>query len=229
MLADAMEEKVLEPTHLKGARWLPSIHKAIQILCNSYAIFVAHFEDQVSPERTPRPSPAVMGRAKNIPHYLKSHTNVQFMHFLLDTLDFLKALSLQFQQDSLTPGEAVQDIEACPIGFTELCLEPGEQQRKMVADAMNGTYRGVELKQNTTTDTLATDRKTITDMLAKSIESRLGDLLSTESIVQTFSALDQNWTTQMSPKKPLSSMDEHILSPRATITRASWCVRGHSH
>lgn len=106
---------------------------------------MAHFEDQVSPERTPRPSPAVMGRAKNIPHYLKSHTNVQFMHFLLDTLDFLKALSLQFQLDNLTPGEAVQYIEACLIGFPELCLEPGEQQRKMLADAMNGTYRSVEL------------------------------------------------------------------------------------
>ncbi|KAI9532505.1 hypothetical protein NQZ68_031207 [Dissostichus eleginoides] len=52
MLADAMEEKVLKPTNLKGARWLPYIHKATQILCNSYAIFVAHSEDQVSPERS---------------------------------------------------------------------------------------------------------------------------------------------------------------------------------
>ncbi|KAK1898118.1 RNA polymerase I-specific transcription initiation factor rrn3 [Dissostichus eleginoides] len=98
---------------------------------------------------------------------------------------------LQFQQDNLTPEEAVQYIEACLIGLTELCLEPGEQQRKMLDDAMNGTYRGVELK-NTTTDTLATDRKRITDMLAKHIESRLGDLLSTERIVQKFSALDHN-------------------------------------
>ncbi|KAK1898159.1 Zinc finger protein 862 [Dissostichus eleginoides] len=48
----AMEEKVLKPTNLKGARWLPYIHKATQILCNSYAIFVAHSEDQVSPERS---------------------------------------------------------------------------------------------------------------------------------------------------------------------------------
>ncbi|XP_034057184.1 uncharacterized protein LOC117536439 [Gymnodraco acuticeps] len=214
MLADAMEEKVLQPTNLKGSRWLPYIHKATQILCNSYAIFVAHFEDQVSPERTTRPTPAVMGRAKNILHYLKSHTNVQFMHFLLDTLDFLKALSLQFQQDSLTPGEAVQYIEACLNGLTELCLEPGEQQRKMLADAMNGTYRGVELK-NTTTDTLATDRKKITDMLTKHIESRLGDLLSTESIVQTFSDLDHNvW-----PKLDNSdeSKEAFVLHGRANI------------
>ena len=27
------------------------------------------------------------------------------MHFLLDMLEFLKTLSLQFQQDNLTPGK----------------------------------------------------------------------------------------------------------------------------
>ncbi|KAJ4946887.1 hypothetical protein JOQ06_008930, partial [Pogonophryne albipinna] len=79
---------------------------------------------------------------------------------------------------------------------------------------MNGTYRGVELK-NTTTDTLATDRKKITDMLTKNIESRLGDLLSTESIVQTFSALDHNvW-----PKLDNSdeSKEAFVLHGRANI------------
>ncbi|KAJ8340715.1 hypothetical protein SKAU_G00353480 [Synaphobranchus kaupii] len=78
MLAEALEEKVLKP------------------------VFVAHFEDRVSPERTPQPSPAVMGGANKILCYLKSHANVHFMHFLLDPLDMLKTLSLQFQQDKLT-------------------------------------------------------------------------------------------------------------------------------
>ena len=68
---------------------------------------MAHFEDQVSPERTPKPSPNVVGRAKNILQYLKKYEHVQFMHFLLDTLDFLKTLSLQFQLDQLTPGKYV--------------------------------------------------------------------------------------------------------------------------
>lgn len=32
MLADALEDKVLKPTNLKGARWLPYIHKATQVV-----------------------------------------------------------------------------------------------------------------------------------------------------------------------------------------------------
>ena len=106
----------------------------------------------------------------------------------------------------------MQYIEACLIGLTELCLEPGEQQRKMLDDAMNGTYRGVELKNTTT---LATDRKRIKDMLAKHIKSRLGHLLSTESIVQRFSALDYNvW-----PKLENSdeSKEAFVLHGRAHI------------
>lgn len=32
MLAEALEEKVLKPTTLKGARWLPYIHRAIKVV-----------------------------------------------------------------------------------------------------------------------------------------------------------------------------------------------------
>ena len=31
-LADALEDKVLKPTNLKGARWLPYIYKATQVV-----------------------------------------------------------------------------------------------------------------------------------------------------------------------------------------------------
>ncbi|KAM3871389.1 LOW QUALITY PROTEIN: apoptosis-stimulating of p53 protein 1-like [Diretmus argenteus] len=177
MLADALEDKVLKPTNLKGARWLPYIHKATQILCNGYAVFVAHFEDQVSPERTPKPSPAVVGRAKNILQYLKTKENVQFMHFLLDTLEFLKTLSLQFQQNNLTPGEAVQYIEACINGLTELRLEP--------------------------------------DILTKHIESRLGDLLSADSIVAKFSALDHHMWPK--PGSTDDSKEAFVIHGRADM------------
>ncbi|KAJ8333912.1 hypothetical protein SKAU_G00412310 [Synaphobranchus kaupii] len=112
MLAQALEEKVLKPTNLRGARWLPYIHKATKILCTSYAVFVAHFEDQISPERTPQPSAAVLGRAKNILKYLKCHKNVQFMHFMCDTLDLLKTMSLQFQQNDTRYQTLITHIES---------------------------------------------------------------------------------------------------------------------
>ena len=59
-------------------------------------------------------------------------------------------------------GEAVQYIEACINGLTELRLEPGEQHRRMLAAAVTGTYRGVELTNTSTDNTLAPERKRIT-------------------------------------------------------------------
>ncbi len=67
-------------------------------------MFVAHLEDQVSPERKPAPTASVVGRAKNILKYLKEYDNVQFMHFLCDALEPIARLSLKFQEDQLTPG-----------------------------------------------------------------------------------------------------------------------------
>ena len=68
-------------------------------------MFVAHLEDQVSPERRPTPSATVVGRAKNILKYLCDFENVQFLHFLCDVLEPLTHLSLAFQADQLTPGK----------------------------------------------------------------------------------------------------------------------------
>ncbi|XP_058630025.1 zinc finger protein 862-like [Onychostoma macrolepis] len=54
LIAEALEEKVLKPSNLHGARWLPYVHRATKILCDSYHIFVAHFEDLLSVERKPK-------------------------------------------------------------------------------------------------------------------------------------------------------------------------------
>lgn len=59
-------------------------------------------------------------------------------------------------------GEAVQYIEACIHGLTELCLEPGEQHRRMLAAAVTGSYKGVELTNTLTENTLAPEMKRIT-------------------------------------------------------------------
>ena len=77
----------------------------LQILCTSFQVFIAHLEDQVSPERRRTPSATVVGRAKNILKYLRDYNNVQFVHFLCDVLQPLAHLSLAFQAVNLTPGQ----------------------------------------------------------------------------------------------------------------------------
>ena len=59
-------------------------------------------------------------------------------------------------------GEAVQYVEACLTGLTELCLEPGEQHKKMLAAAVTGTYKGVKLTNHSADNTLDPERKRIT-------------------------------------------------------------------
>lgn len=55
----------------------------------------------------------------------------------------------------------MQYTEACINGLTELSLEPGEQHKRMLAAALTGTYRGVELTNTSSDNTLAPQRKRI--------------------------------------------------------------------
>ncbi|KAJ8368730.1 hypothetical protein SKAU_G00087580 [Synaphobranchus kaupii] len=111
---------------------------------------------------------------------------------MCDTLDLLKTMSLQFQQNDLIPGEAVEYLEVCVSGMTELSLQPGEQHAKMLTDAEAGVFKGVELS-NVSEGRLDSERKRITNTLITHIESRLGDL-STQSLVAKFHALNHhNW------------------------------------
>lgn len=54
----------------------------------------------------------------------------------------------------------MQYTEACINGLTELSLEPGEQHKRMLAAAKTA-FRGVELTNISTDNTLAPERKKI--------------------------------------------------------------------
>ncbi|XP_078810615.1 zinc finger protein 862-like [Oryzias latipes] len=214
MLGEALEEKVLKPTTLKGARWLPYIHRATKILCTSYKVFVAHFEDMVSSERRPQPSATVMGRAMNILRYLKDAKNLQFMHFWCDALEVLKILSEQFQRDNLTPGEAVQYQEACCAGLIELSLQPGVEQSKVIGSITSfSKYQGVELT-NISADTLKKEREEITETMIDHLQKRLGDLYS-NSVISKFRALDHTLWPELDNDK--HSKEAFVLHGRDQI------------
>ena len=60
-----------------------------QVLCDSYKVIIAHFEDMVSPERRPKPTTSVVGRAHQLLKVLKMYRSFMFTFFLCDTLDHL--------------------------------------------------------------------------------------------------------------------------------------------
>ncbi|CAC5379271.1 unnamed protein product [Mytilus coruscus] len=43
-IGEALEEKVLKPTKFAGTRWLPHIHRALEVLVREFRVLPAHFE-----------------------------------------------------------------------------------------------------------------------------------------------------------------------------------------
>ena len=127
-------------------------------MCDSYPVLIAHFEDMASVERFPKPSAAVLGRAKQVLSYLKRCDNLLFLHFMCDVFNHLATLSKMFQKDDLTVCQAVESQEACFWELTSLRVDMGPQMAK-VNQAMKetGVYKGVRF-QNPTHNTLEAER-----------------------------------------------------------------------
>ena len=118
MLGEAIEEKVLKPTNLKGSRWVPHMYKAVKATTHSSnykttnltglrwvpymykAVKVTtHSSNSLISFCLSAPSAGVVGGAKNILRYLR-----EFMHFHCDALEPISRLSLKLQEDQLTPA-----------------------------------------------------------------------------------------------------------------------------
>ncbi|KAJ8014476.1 hypothetical protein DPEC_G00040630 [Dallia pectoralis] len=177
LIAEALEEKVLKPSNLHGARWLPYVHRATKIVCDSYPVLLAHFEDMASMERNPKPSPAVVGRAKQVTGYLKNLHHLIFLHFMCDTLDHLALLSKEFQKDNNMVCQAVESLETCYWNLTALKTEIGPQMAKVYeAVKTNGEHRGVQFQVRHTVPSLEAERAAVIDAIIFHLEEKLRGL-----------------------------------------------------
>ncbi|KAF3839993.1 hypothetical protein F7725_018710, partial [Dissostichus mawsoni] len=117
------------------------------IVCESHAVFVTYFQDLLSTERRPKPSPKVRGRAYRILTFLMNYDNVLFSYFMRDTFEALSELSLNFQKDSLTVCDAVEALETCSLKLVDLQFEPTEGMQEVIdAVSETGLFRGTKLK-----------------------------------------------------------------------------------
>ena len=113
-------------------------------------------------ERSPKPSPAVVGRAKQVTGYLKNLHHVIFLHFMCDALDHLALLSKEFQKDNNTVCQAVESLETCYWNLTALKTEMGPQMAKVYeAVKTNGEYRGVQFQVQHAVPSLEAERAAV--------------------------------------------------------------------
>lgn len=89
LIADALEETVMNPTNLSGTRWLPFIEKALTVLTHNYRVILTYFEHIVE-SRTG--TAEVPGRASFVSKRLKEYKLLYLTYFMLDVLKVLNVL-----------------------------------------------------------------------------------------------------------------------------------------
>ncbi len=128
---------------------------------SGYRVLVTHFEDLASPERRPKPTAAVVGRAKKMAKYLTNYEDLLFMAFMLDALEHLSYLSLTFQKDCVSVDEAREALFTCLLNLEELKTTPGQAMTEVLTSAaQTDSFRQIQLK-NVTPTTLAEKRKKV--------------------------------------------------------------------
>ena len=113
-----------------------------QVLCDSYKVIIAHFEDIASPERRPKPCASVVGRAHQLLKVLKTYRSFMFTFFLCD---HLAILSTSFQRDSLTASEAVESLESTFLHLEQMKYSMGPRLKIAFQSSLDGNYKGVKL------------------------------------------------------------------------------------
>lgn len=120
---------VLQPTRVKGSRWLPHVSRALDVFIkpvkdgdlakdeSQYAAVLQHMEHLASTS----PKAEIKGRALNVARAMKKVSFLVFCHFLADMFQILGKLSLHFQRnDLILPSalailkETVENIKSLP-------------------------------------------------------------------------------------------------------------------
>ena len=146
-IADALDEKFLKPNKVDGTRWTPHMKRALEVLTSSYQILYTHFE-HVSQSKPGETTAEVRGRAVFLANKLKDFRILHFIHFMLDLLDVIARLSLEFQKDNLTVSSMLDALEVAQLELTALTLKPGEHLQKFTDAIENKSYKGTILKNH---------------------------------------------------------------------------------
>ena len=184
-VAEALNLSCLKPVRSSGTRWTPHMHQALQILIKSFAAIMAHMETVASVEY--KATPEVKGRAKNIVNHLTQFKTLQFIHFLLDVLEIISVLSLNFQKNAVSLAEVLSSISTADLKLTELKYSAGsylqEFHSKLKQDGPTGifTYEGIDIKSVVQDDVLQIENFNLTqhefiDKIIEAISKRIENI-----------------------------------------------------
>jgi len=195
-IGEVLEEKVLKPTKLAGTRWLPHIHRALNVLVKGFKVLLAHFEHI----RESRSGTAeVQARATWISKKLKDYKFLYTVFFVLDILEVLSVLSLKFQQDDLTLSAMFDAISTANLSLIELRTVNGRELSDFLGkvDAQKKTYKDIQLVNVNMDEDFTREKHVIVDMIVAALDNRFEPMendpvLKAASSILTFSDWPQN-------------------------------------
>ena len=173
-IAEAMDVTCLKPVRSSGTRWTPHMCKALGILVKSFGSIMAHLENVSSNDY--KASPEVKGRAKNIVKHFTDFDTLKFVHLLLDILEVIAELSLNFQKDHITLAGVLNCISAADMKLVELKVSSGKHLKELhngIKLEPNGifTYKGIDVSNVTSIDEIQNYGETQEEFIDKIIDA----------------------------------------------------------
>lgn len=154
---------VLQPTRVKGSRWLPHVSRALDVFIKpvkdgdlikdeaQYAAVLQHMEHLASTS----PKAEIKGRALNVSRAMKEASFVVFCHFLADMFQILGKLSLHFQRNDLILPSALSILKETIENIKSLTKRPipgGSMQALLTSFANQQSdppmFQGIQLTQS---------------------------------------------------------------------------------
>ncbi|CAG2240803.1 unnamed protein product [Mytilus edulis] len=163
-IGEALEEKVSKPTKLAGTRWLPHIHRALEVLVREFRVLLAHFE-----------------------HIRESRSGSA-------EVQVLSVLSLKFQQDYLTLSAMFDAISTANLSLIELKTVNGKELTNFLAtvDSQNSTYKDIQLSNVNIDEDFTRQKQVIVDLIVAALDNRFEPMekdpvLKAASLILSFS------------------------------------------
>ena len=193
-LAEALDNQISKPTNVFGARWLPHLQTALQVLFRGYKTLMMHCQNT----REMRVgSSGRQGRASFSVKFLTSFRGLLFTSFLWDIAEEAAHLSKVFQAEFLTVTTAAAAVRKFELQCLNMKSLNGPRLEAFLKEAGDGSvFREIEIKrEDNDIEQFEKIRKSVLDEIGQSMGERFHYLFN-DPVVKASSVLDPDtWPT----------------------------------
>ena len=189
-IAELLGEHFLKPEKANGTRWVDHKLRATAKLIENWPIIVTQMENYAEDKSNKAEDRA---KVRGYLTQLKQHKMVLYMGFVKDVLNEVAKISLLFQREDITVYSAVTKLQSAQTSLRGLIDNDGPSVTEIKAQIREGKFHDFQLLNLLPDDTLANDRRRITQSVLDCMSSRLENL-TTDDIFLACNAFDhKNW------------------------------------